>query len=380
MDKDRLRQYLALVQIKQLGSTRLARLLHHFGSIDRLHAATTAELEQVIGRSWPGLHAMLHADPDERLLDQTLDWLEADHHHVVFWEHPHYPLLLKEIPDPPAMLYVSGQPEYLSLPAMALVGSRNPTPAGVEHAEDFARTLAEAGLIIISGMALGIDGAAHRGALSVKAPTVAVVGTGLDQVYPARHRKLASDIVAGGAMVSEFPLGTEPRADHFPRRNRIISGLSLGVLVVEAAPKSGSLITARLAADQGREVFALPGSINSPQSKGCHALIRQGGKLVETVTDILEELGPLAAFSIQVADAAKPQQEVSIPSEFRPLLGAMGHEPASVDSLIERTGLTADVISSMLLQMELQQLVSQCSGGRYMRLKQVAGANERKSF
>lgn len=380
MDMERLCRYLALTQVGGLGNTRLSRMLHHFGTSAGILAAELPELEQVLGRSWPGLQASIHAQPPLSLLQDTLAWLEAEHHHVIVWEDSRYPALLKQIPDAPALLYVSGNPETLLLPAVAIVGSRNPTPAGAEHAHRFSRGLSETGLLVSSGMALGVDGAAHRGALAASRPTLAVVGTGLDQVYPARHRKLASEIVSAGAMVSEFPLGTEPRPDHFPRRNRLISGLSLGTLVVEAAPQSGSLITARLAAEQGREVFAVPGSIDSPQSKGCHALIRQGAKLVENVVDITEELGPLLSYSMAGGKAETTVPTVTIPAEYRPVLGALGHEPVTVDTLMQRTGLTAEVISSMLLQMELQQLVSSCSGGRYMRLTQVAGANERKSI
>lgn len=368
MDRESLCRYLALVQVKGLGTSRLARLFQHFNTLDALQAATAAKLESVLGRSWPGLHAAISGPPDECVIEQTLPWLEAQHHHLITWEDAAYPPLLREIPDPPVLLYVSGEPDYLCRPAIAIVGSRNPSPAGVEHAQRFGRALAESGFVIASGMALGVDAAAHRGALAVPAPTVAVVGTGLDQVYPASHRQLAGEIVAHGAMVSEFPLGTGPRPDHFPRRNRIISGLSMGVMVAEAAPQSGSLITARLALEQGREVFAIPGSIDSPQSKGCHMLLKSGAKLVETLADITEELGALSVFSAQTRSDESSHCETRAPASCEPLLAAMGYEPASVDTLIERTGLTADVISSMLLQMELQQMVSQCSGGRYMRL------------
>jgi DNA processing protein len=368
MDRETLCRYLALAQVKGLGTSRLARLFQHFNTMDAILAASAAELESTLGRSWPGLHAAISGPPDEHAIEQTLSWLEAEHHQLITWEDAAYPPLLREIPDPPVLLYVSGEASYLSRPAIAIVGSRNPSPAGVEHAQRFGRALAESGFVITSGMALGVDAAAHRGALSVPAPTVAVVGTGLDQVYPARHRKLATEIVAHGTMVSEFPLGMGPRPDHFPRRNRIISGLSAGVMVVEAAPRSGSLITARLALEQGREVFAIPGSIDSPRSRGCHMLLKSGAKLVETLADITEELGALGTFSLQSRSAEPSHCEARMPANYAPLLTAMGYEPASVDTLIERTGLTADVISSMLLQMELQQLVSQCNGGRYMRL------------
>ena len=265
------------------------------------------------------------------------------------------------------MLHVIGDRRLLSTPQLAIVGSRNPSPMGQENARAFAKSLAGAGLVITSGMALGIDGAAHRGALEAGGKTIAVAGTGLDRVYPSRHRDLAHDIAKHGALVSEYPLGMPPRPENFPVRNRLISGLSLGTLVVEAALRSGSLITARLATEQGREVFAIPGSIHSPQAKGCHALIRQGAKLVESAQDILEELGPLASVATHaVYDNAVSVCQLDPPTAA--LLKQIGHDPVSVDALIERSGLTADVVSSMLLQMELNGLVSNCPGGKVQRI------------
>jgi DNA processing protein len=253
---------------------------------------------------------------------------------------------------------------------LAIVGSRNPTPSGQQTAMDFARFLARAGLVISSGLAAGIDGAAHRGALQTDTPTLAVTGTGLDRVYPARHRDLAHRIAEQGALVSELPPGTPPLPANFPRRNRIISGLSIGTLVVEAAQKSGSLITARLATEQGREVFAIPGSIHNPLARGCHALIRQGAKLVETAEDILEELGPLlgslVAAGTQAADPVEPAPR-KWDQEYQQLMAALDFDPAPVDLLIQRSGLTADAVSSMLLLLELEGFVSAAAGGRYCR-------------
>ena len=253
------------------------------------------------------------------------------------------------------------------MPQLAIVGSRNPTPAGAENARAFARALAGSGLTITSGFALGIDAAAHRGALEGNGGTVAVVGTGVDRVYPARHHQLAHQIADRGVIVSEYPLGTAPLRENFPRRNRIISGRSLGALVVEAALRSGSLITARLASEQGREVFAIPGSIHSPLSKGCHQLIRQGAKLVETAGDVIEELAALVGSLREVSEASC--ETSSVPGEeTNPLLEYLGYDPIDIDTLVERSGLTPEAISSMLLSMELAGEVQTCAGGKYQRI------------
>ncbi|MDX1655862.1 MAG: DNA-processing protein DprA, partial [Candidatus Competibacteraceae bacterium] len=273
-----------------------------------------------------------------------------------------------------------GDIQLLNWPQLAVVGSRNPTPAGRETAREFAAHLARGGLAITSGLARGVDAAAHRGALEAEGATVAVLGTGPDRVYPARNRDLAHAIAAtGGALVSELPPGTAVAAEHFPRRNRLISGLSLGVLVVEAALKSGSLITARLAAEQGREVFAIPGSIHNPLARGCHNLIRQGAKLVETAADILEELGAQAGLNppvenpqadpAQGGSALQPQRDGALDEDYRYLLQCLGDGPVSVDALVERSTLTAEAVSSMLLILELQGFVAAAPGGLYARLK-----------
>jgi DNA processing protein len=276
-----------------------------------------------------------------------------------------YPPLLLQTADPPAVLYVRGRAELLRHPAIAIVGSRSPTAGGVSNAEAFAQALSEAGLTAISGLALGIDAAAHRGALRAVSSSVAVCGTGLDRVYPARNRELARQLAEQGALVSEFPLGTPPVASNFPRRNRIISGLSSGCLVVEAAIHSGSLITARQALDQGREVFAIPGSIHSPLAKGCHWLIKQGAKLVESAQDILEELGQPVPQSQRGSEPAP----LRLTDEHQRVLAAMGFEPVDLDTLCARGGLTPDSASAMLLTLELEGTITRLPGGLFQRLR-----------
>ena len=264
------------------------------------------------------------------------------------------------------MLFVRGNSELLSLPQIAIVGSRNPSSLGEETAYDFAKTLSLHGFVITSGLALGIDSASHRGALGAKGYTVAVAGTGLDRVYPARHKDLAIEIVTSGAMISEFPPGTSAKADHFPRRNRIISGLCQGLLVVEAATQSGSLITARMALEQNREVFAIPGSIHNPLARGCNALIREGAKLVETTHDILEEL---IQFNQQDEKFTLNTVQSTLDLEQQTLLNRVMFSPTSVDYLVENSGKSVEVISSMLLILELQGYLEATAGGCYMRVK-----------
>ena len=303
--------------------------------------------------------------PDTKTCLKDMAWLEQENNHIVLFTDPLYPPLLKEIIDPPPVLYVHGDVSCLSHYQIAMIGSRNPTGGGSETAQRFAHSLAQSGFVITSGLALGIDADSHRGAISAGGKTIAVTGTGLDRVYPARNKMLAHEIVeTGGALVSEFPIGTPPLANHFPRRNRIVSGLALGVLVIEAARRSGSLITARLAAEQGREVFAIPGSIHNPLAKGCHRLIRQGAKLVETVEDILEELGPLAHVEfLDKNPVEKAENKVFPDNDEQRLLEYIGYDPISIDMLIERSGLTAEIVSSMLLVLELRGFVSSAAGG-----------------
>lgn len=297
------------------------------------------------------------------LIDATLAWLAAPDHHLVTCDDPRYPPALAEIPDPPLLLYVSGRVELLAQPLIAVVGSRNASVQGRVDAESFAAALSGAGLCVVSGLALGIDTAAHEGALRGAGSTIAVVGTGLDRVYPARNRALAHRIAAQGCIVSEYPLGMPPLAANFPRRNRIISGLAAGVLVIEAAAQSGSLITAQLAAEQGREVFALPGSIHSALTKGCHRLIREGAQLVETVDDVLMamRLSPLAG--LPQVDAAAPASE-----DDGMLLDALGHEPVALDELLARLALDPGMLGARLLELELAGVVTRLPGGRVQRI------------
>ncbi len=305
--------------------------------------------------------------PDEVRIAAVLDWLAEPGHHLIPLDDPRYPPALHDLTDPPLALFALGDPELLHLPMLTIVGTRRPTPGGALNARAFARDLAGRGLTIASGLALGIDAEAHRGALEAKGLTVAVAGTGVDRVYPARHRELAHAIVDGGGLiVSELPLGTPPHPGQFPRRNRILAALGLGTLVVEAAPRSGSLITARLASELGREVFAIPGSIHNPMARGCHALIRSGAKLVESSSDILEELAPRLA---PPPAASRPRgAPPELPADHARLLEAMGFDPVSADDLVERCGLTAAEVSSILLILQLQGLIAPATGGLYVRL------------
>ncbi len=343
---------------RALPNSLILELLQYFPSPAAIFDADRATLRAHL----PEEKARLVLSASDATADAELAWLAEPGNHLVTWLDADYPPLLREIADPPAVLFVSGDRSCLSRPQLAIVGSRNPTAGGVQNANAFAACLSGAGYVITSGLALGVDGAAHRGALEAGGTTVAVTGNGLDRVYPRQHHALAHEIAARGALVSEFAPGTPPRREHFPQRNRLISGMSQGVLVVEAAIKSGSLITARLAADQGREVFAIPGSIHSPLARGCHMLIRQGAKLVETAHDILEELHPFAVASPST-DGTQPTSSGLIEQ----LLPHLGYDPVDVDTLVDRSGLTPDAVSSMLLNMELRGLVEAQPGGRYLR-------------
>jgi DNA processing protein len=348
--------WLRLTLVPGLGGQRLRSLLSAFGLPSQVLGASRAALARALGEE---LAARLLSDENAAGVDAALAWAALPGNAIVALGDDAYPPLLLETPDPPALLYVRGRVELLTARAFAIVGSRNGTAQGLANAESFARTLSRAGLTIVSGLALGIDAAAHRGALDGPGATIGVLGTGIDIIYPARNADLFAALVERGAIVSEFPLGTPPAAANFPRRNRVISGLARGVLVVEAALDSGSLITARLAAEQGRDVFAVPGSIHSPLSKGSHALIKQGAKLVESAQDVLEELGVVASTPIPSRD---------MPEETHALLRHMGHDPCNVDTLCGRSGLTADVVSAMLLQLELEGRVASLPGGRYQRM------------
>lgn len=305
-------------------------------------------------------------NPDWSLIDYDLSWLNQDNNSVITLNDASYPPLLKEIADPPPILFVRGNPELLSLPQIAIVGSRNPSTSGLDIAFNFAKTLSQCGFVITSGLALGIDAASHQGALKAKGYTIAVAGTGLDRVYPACHKDLATEIVNTGAMISEFPPGTTAKANHFPRRNRIISGLCQGLLVVEAAKQSGSLITARMALEQNREVFAIPGSIHNPLARGCNALIREGAKLVETTQDIIEELNQ---YNQQDEKFTPPTMQSTLDLEQQTLLNLVMFSPTSIDTLVENANESVEVISSMLLILELQGYIEATPGGCYTRIK-----------
>jgi len=338
-----------------LGGESLRRLLTAFGEPRRVLAASRSALAQHVPDGVASAIKQTHLD---EAVAAVTGWLEDPANHVVTLADAGYPPQLLQIPDPPPLLYVKGRVELLSRPALAVVGSRNATAQGVANAETFARMLSDSGLTVVSGLALGIDAAAHRGGLAGAASSVAVLGTGADIVYPARNRALAHELAARGALVSEFPLGTRPLGANFPRRNRLISGLAYGCLVVEAAADSGSLITARLAAEQGREVFAIPGSIHSPLAKGCHALIKQGAKLVESARDILEEL--------RLPAPAVPATATSVDSSA--LLDALGHDPCDLDTLASRCGLPVAETAALLTQLELDGHIASLPGGLYQRL------------
>jgi DNA processing protein len=311
--------------------------------------------------------------PDRAALDRDRAWLDAaPHRSLVVWGADDYPPRLAQIPDAPLVLYVEGAIPALSTLQLAIVGSRNPTALGRDTATVFARELGRAGLGITSGLALGIDAAAHRGALEAGAPTVAVVGRGLDAVYPRENEPLARRILAsGGALATDLPVGSPPLRHHFPRRNRILSGLAVGVLVVEAAEQSGSLITARLAAEQGRDVFAIPGSIHNTVARGCHRLLRQGARLVESVDDIFDELAGICddmhAFGVRSPSDVQSLQGPSLDKDYEILLDALGFEPASLDAIVARTRLDTGAVASMLLILELDGRIQQQPGGRYSR-------------
>jgi DNA processing protein len=361
--------WLILYHAPGLGAVTLVRLLERFGDAREILRASSDRL-QAIGL--PAETVAYLRQPDRKQIDLDLAWLDQPHNRLITCQDPAYPPMLLQIPDAPPVLYVHGNVDILSSLQISMVGSRNPTVSGRRTASEFAGCLALAGLTITSGLALGIDVASHNGALEAGKPTIAVMGTGLDRVYPASHLDLAHRIAESGALVSEFPIGTRPRPENFPRRNRIISGLSLGTLVVEAATRSGSLISARSAAQQGREVFAIPGSIHNPLSRGCHALIRQGAKLVETVQDILDELGSLAAATHVTTgsrEALTAAQSSELADDYIQLLESMGYSHTSVDMLVETSGLTPAVVSSMLLQLELKGFIASCPGGLYNRLK-----------
>lgn len=372
MDVAELGAWLRLSLTPGIGNAGARQLLAAFGSAQAIFEQDAGTLRQL---GSDRLADALLTEPDT-LADQlqtTLAWLQGpDNRRVVTLGDAGYPLALLDIEDPPCMLYMLGAldpwaPEAMNniAPCLAIVGSRNPTPQGESNARQFARVFGEAGLCVVSGLALGVDGAAHDGALLGGGTTVAVVGTGLDRVYPKQHLALAHRIAQHGLIISEFPLGTPPLTANFPKRNRLISGLSQGTLVVEAALKSGSLITARLAAEQGKEVFAIPGSIHSPQSRGCHALIKQGAKLVESAQDVLEELN---LPQLSAALTAEADVDVDGQPADGPLFAAMGFEPVSLDALQARTGLATAELQARLLALEMAGEIARLQGGLFQRM------------
>ncbi|MHB1946882.1 MAG: DNA-processing protein DprA [Gammaproteobacteria bacterium] len=352
--------WLAAIRLDGIGPIRLRCWLDYFGTLKKFFAATTTDLQSA-GLTPRQINAVKNCD--FRAVEKDLLWCSENNCSLITSDDEKYPTLLREIPDAPLLLFALGDVSLLSQPQLAIVGSRNPTPMGSQMAEEFGYYLTKAGLIVTSGLALGIDAASHKGALNAEGKTIAVCGSGLQHIYPASHRKLAKEIINNGAVISELPPDTRPIAKHFPMRNRVISGLSMGVLVVEAALRSGSLITARFAVDQGREVFALPGSIHNPLTRGCHQLIRQGAKLIETAEDILEELGALNAI---IPKRSKDPGSKLLDTKQLDLLKQIGYEITSLDAIIMRSGLTAGEVSSMLLSLELEGYVQIAPGG-YVR-------------
>jgi DNA processing protein len=383
VEKQELQAWLRLTLSTGVGNENARKLLAAFGSAQAIFEQSLVVLEQLGPEK---LARALHVEPPNlaNQLQMTLEWLEAgENRRVVALGDAAYPAALLNIADPPLMLYMLGK-HAGRLPApqeehgavrIAIVGSRNPTPQGETNARQFAKALAGANLCIVSGLALGVDGAAHDGAMQAGGDTIAVVGTGLDRVYPKKHLELAHRIAQQGMIISEFPLGTPPLTANFPRRNRIISGLSLGTLVIEAALQSGSLITARLAAEQGKEVFAIPGSIHSPQSRGCHALIKQGAKLVETAQDVLEELNlptqSIAPGTVEYTHVPEEGSPQVGSSSSAALIAALGFDVVSLDTLQARTGMETALLQAKLLELELDGQVFRLPGGLFQRRANV---------
>ena len=366
-----IREWIALAELKGLGLCNKHKLLEQFNfqpeRILRLDeselitfnfpAASLTQISQFRQGLWP----------DPAYLSGVELWLQQPQHSLIALTDPDYPALLKEISDPPLLLYIWGDPAVLHMPQLAIVGSRSATRQGLNLSNDFARSLTEAGLVVTSGLARGVDGAAHSGAVGLLKPTVAVLGSGLQKIYPRQHQELAQEIVAcGGALISELPLQMAPLAHNFPRRNRIISGLSAGVLVVEATERSGSLITARIALEQGREVFALPGAINNPQSHGCHRLIRQGATLVETVEHVIEQLSTLLG-SYQQEEVTRNHESIKLTEDEAWLLDQIGYQLIALEQLIMETGLDVAELMPRLVAMELNGYIEKTADG-YLRL------------
>jgi len=363
-----------------LGSVRIRKLLNHFESIENIFNQTSYPQHLNL----PAATQAALKNPNIKNITADLQWLEKVDNHILTIDDDLYPPLLKQADSPPALLYVTGDPLVLLQPQLAVVGSRNASTVGLKNTHSFCYDLAKNGLTITSGMALGVDGKAHQAALQAKGKTIAVMGTGLDVVYPAKHTELAHDIAHSGALISEFPIGTKPNAYNFPKRNRIICGLSLGTLVIEAGIQSGTLITARQTMEINRPVMAIPGSIHSPMVKGCHALIKQGAKLVESAAEILEELTPLAqSLSLQIKEKLSLLDDKPIKSVNKPhiednnetkndghalILGHIMYDPTTIDEVILKSGLTAQEVSSILLILELEDKIQALPGAQYIRI------------
>lgn len=360
------KNWLSLILARGIGPETCCKLLSEFNNPESILTCNIDVLTS-FGIKEASIESLLN--PDEEKINNILEWLDRPAHHLITICDDDYPELLRQIYSAPPVLYAIGQREALGFIHFAIVGSRNPTTGGRKLAEEFATELSKAGLTICSGLALGIDYHGHIGALKANCSTVAVLGNGLASIYPARHKKIASQIIERGLLLSEYPPDTKPNAGNFPQRNRIISGMSTGVLVVEAAKKSGSLITANFALEQGREVFALPGSIHNPLARGTHSLIKQGAKLVESVEDIIEELAPVASIVMNKPVFNKPDDSnySDMDTDYKLLLDKMAYDSVSVDMLVKLTGLTAEAVSSMLLILELQGLIESQQGGLYCR-------------
>jgi DNA processing protein len=351
--------WLRLTLVPGISVAKQHLLIEVYESAERALAAPRREIAATFGEACAD---RLASGPPPRWIDAVSEWLEEPGNHVITIRDPEYPEALRQIAAAPCVVYARGRVELLNRPAVAIVGSRNASRQGLHDADAFAFALSESGLTIVSGLALGIDAAAHRGGLRGRSSSIAVVGTGVDEIYPRRNRALGQELATAGVLVSEFPLGTPPAKENFPRRNRLISGLARGVLVVEAATQSGSLITADYALEQNRDVYAIPGSIHSPLSKGCHRLIKDGAKLVESAADVLEDLG---------LDAAGAPAELPACNETPrdPLLRAMGYSPVSIDQLAERTGGAAGPLAARLALLEIEGAVCALAGGLFQRMR-----------
>lgn len=361
--------WLLLIHTKGLGDVRITNLLKHFESVENIFTENTYPPQLKL----PSVVQQQLRNPNFDSIKNDLIWLEKPNNHLITIDNDLYPPLLSQTDSPPSVLYVTGDPNTLLQPQLAVVGSRNASPVGLKNTQSFCFDLAKNGLTITSGMALGVDGKAHQAAMDAGGKTIAVMGTGLDVVYPARHKELAHNIAQNGALISEFPTGTKPNAHNFPRRNRVICGLSLGTLVIEAGVQSGTLITARQTMEINRPVMAIPGSIHSPLAKGCHLLIKQGAKLIESAQEIMEELTPLAqSLSLQIKEKLaaldRKPQEKNLDSSHLKVLQQIMYEPTPIDAIISSSNLTTQEVSSILLTLELEDKVQTLPGAQYIRI------------